>query len=185
MIVSAGDLLLIKRGRPRTVLHVLETDWRMPTPPRADRTYRLNERGGRPDKAVTVTCVGVERHEDGGWRVTVRPGDARDLPRLLRAAPNTDPEFDKQHVRVHSEEGDYTSDPRKAMQDAGEAVPEGVQARYSHDAGERDELMRQQKIREARAMIRGGVEILAQQGSHAAKVAKTIKHHSDRLEDAA
>lgn len=166
MICTEAQLRWLRRGQPQTI-YVATEDWPFPTPPRIEATYKLKLRGA---KKSSMPCTAVEVRPDGtsGWHVTVKRGDLRDLPKLLRARP--------------SEDGDYTDRPALAMNDEPEAIPDVDQRRFSREASERDDRERREKAREAREHIERGLAIFRGMGSKGKRAADSITHYADLID---
>jgi hypothetical protein len=92
-------------------------------------------------RKLRVTVLSVAENPDGGWTLTVAQGDLTDPPRFLAARPGP--------------RGDYVSDHAFAMKGEGEAVPELIQRKWADEAYERDKLLREQRLKAAKAAIDG------------------------------
>lgn len=89
----------------------------------------------------------IHPRKGGGWRILYVIEDKRDAPRLLRRTPPVVvPEPDKraptaEAIKQGAQESSYTSTPVGAITDAGEAVDERTQDRFSRE-GQQDRVRR-------------------------------------------
>lgn len=104
---------------------------------------------------LSLRVLGVDRGSNiRKWTLRYEVNDQRDRPRLVRrtppvVVPRGDDRPNEDEVQRASREGNYTSSPALALVDAGEAVPEADQERFTKDAHERDA---RRKKAEARAV---------------------------------
>lgn len=119
-------------------------------------------RGHREPIAKNLDLVVDQIHprRGGGWRVLYTLEDRRDAPRLLRRTPPVVvPEPDNrlptaEAIKQGAQESSYTSSPAGAITDAGEAVDEQTQDRFTREAAEgfKAQLERERRERQSRRL---------------------------------
>lgn len=88
-------------------------------------------------KRLEIRVVRVDP-KASGWKLHYEVWDRRDPVRLVRrtppvVAPARDDHPDAEAIRRAAQESAYTSSPRSAISDAGEAVDEATAARYAQE----------------------------------------------------
>lgn len=91
---------------------------------------------------LTIRVVGVDRPDPVTWRLRYEVLDKRQRVRLLRRTPpvvppRKDETPDAEAIKRASWESSYTSSHRSEIDDAGEAVDEQTQERFSKEGRER------------------------------------------------
>ena len=125
-------------------------------------------------EALTLRVVGIERTVDT-WKLRYEVTDRREDIRLLRRTPPVVPprgEFDEpdaEAVKRAARESSYTSSSAAAVSDAGEAVDEATQKRFTKEADDsfRVHLERERRERASRSLdqrLRAVQDLAARKG---------------------
>lgn len=142
---------------------------------------------------VSLRVLQVRPRKGGGWSLHYELQDRRDPVRLLlRTPPVVVPDGDEtpptpDALARAAQESAYTGSPFAAIEDAGEAVDEKTQERFSEEAREgfRSQLERERREREARRLderLRAVERLAAEKGIDISRKLTSIERRIESAE---
>jgi hypothetical protein len=157
----------------------------------AGKTYALSP-------CVDIRILAVRRHRRGGWVLSYEIHDRRDVPRLLLRAPGIG-DSDFEAIRESFDEYGYPEEPTadvlaraaresaytsrasmSAITDAGEAIDERTQTKYTEEARTIDGL-REQRRRERWELARQLVSLEQEAATRGVDITSHLRVIADRV----